>query len=246
MALDLVGGIVPARPVGRAHQEIDFLPIERVALDLQPNVADDDDRALGAGDVHREVHDRMRFRRSRDDGAICSPTAGHVAYHGFQRVGIARALCHPQCPRPIDASRVEIEPNHVATRAAQELRGDLADEAEPQDHHPFAELRRGPAHALKRDCPDRRGRREVHGATRRNAADKIALHGDVLGVVRLTGAGARHEIAGCQIGDAIADADNLAGSRIPDPPSLRVELVHGQAAGSLRGGAGCHGRQGDA
>src|SRR6266487_797702 len=46
VALDLVGGIVPARPVGRAHQQIDLLPIEHVALDLQPDVADDDDRAL--------------------------------------------------------------------------------------------------------------------------------------------------------------------------------------------------------
>ena len=61
---------------------------------------------------------------------------------------------------------------------------------------------------------------EIHRAVRRNAADEIALHRHVVGVVRLTGARARHEIAGGEVVDALADRDDFAGranSRRPIP-----------------------------
>ena len=76
------------------------------------------------------------------------------------RIARARRRC-PSAARALDAGRVEIEADDVAAGGAQELRGDLADQAQAENRHTFAELRRGPAHTLQRDRTHRGGRREA-------------------------------------------------------------------------------------
>src|SRR2546425_35802 len=75
----LVGGIVPAGAVRRAHQQIDLLAVELRPIHGEADVADDDHGTLGARDLHREVDDAVRLRRGGDDRAIGARAAGQVA-----------------------------------------------------------------------------------------------------------------------------------------------------------------------
>ena len=71
---------------------------------------------------------------------------------------------HPQAARALDSRGIQIEADHVAAGRAQQLRGDLADQAETEHRDALAELRRRAAHALQRNRADRGRRREAHGA----------------------------------------------------------------------------------
>src|SRR5204862_8304297 len=130
---------------------------------------------------------------------------------------------HTETARAIDACRVEIEADDLAPRRAKDLRRYLPDQAQPEDGHPLAELRRRASDALQGDRTYGGGRRQRHRTRGRNAADQVSLHRDVIGMIRLARAGARDEIADRKIGDAHSDADHLAGGRITDMPSLRIE-----------------------
>ena len=103
VALDFVRGVVAAGPVRRAHQQIDFLAVENLALDLQADVADDDDGPLGARDFHREVDDGVRLGGRRNQRLVGAASARHVAHERLQLVGRARALLHTERLRAIDA-----------------------------------------------------------------------------------------------------------------------------------------------
>ena len=93
--LDLVRGVVPAGPIRRAHQQIDFLAVEDLALHFQPDVADDDDRAFRARHVHREVHDGARLRGGSDQSPVGAATCRHVTHQRLERVGVGCAPLHP-------------------------------------------------------------------------------------------------------------------------------------------------------
>ena len=234
VTVDLVCGIVTSGAVRRAHQQVDLFPIEHFAFDLQSDVADDDDGAFGACHLHREVHDGVRLGGGGDERPIHAPPAGRIADHRLEALGIARAVLHAQAARAIHSSGIQIEADDVAAGRAQELRGNLPDEAQTEHRDSFPELRRRPAHALERNGADRRRRPEAHGAKRRNAAHEIAFDRHVVGMVCLPRARARHEIARRQVVDSLADRDDFAGGRIADAPSLFAELARRQAADSLR------------
>ena len=185
---------------------------------------------FGACDLHGEIHDRVRLGRGGDERAVGAAPAGRVADQRLEGVGIARAGVHAEAARALDASRIEIEADDIAAGRAQQLRRDLADQSEAEDGDPLAELRRRPAHPCIAIAPTVVDAASVHRTARRNTADEIALHADVVGVIGLAGAGARDQIAGREIVDARADADDLARRRIAGIPSLRVELAERQPA----------------
>ena len=133
----------------------------------------------------------------------------------------SRPASRPSAARALDALRIEIEADDVAAGGLQQLRGDLPDQAEAEDGDALAELRRGAADALQRDGADRGRRRERStrqpGGTRQT---RLRLTDHVVGVVRLAGAGAGHQIAGRKIGDPVADRRRLRrplSSRRPSP-----------------------------
>ena len=227
MAFELVRRVVAARAVRRAHEQIDFLLVEDVAVDLQADVAHDDDTPLAARHVHRQIDHGVGFRRRRHDGLVGAVAARDVADQSPERVGIARPVPHAERLRARDATAIEIETDHVAPGSTQQLRRDLADHPEAEHADALAELRRGAADALHGDRAERRRCRDLRVAARRHAADEIARHVDVVGVVGLPGAGARDQVAGGEIGDAVANGHDFAGSRISNRPPLDIAVAGG-------------------
>ena len=153
----------------------------------------------------------MRLCRGCDERPIRTAAAGRVTNDRFELLGIARPVFHPQAARAVHSSGIQIEADDVAARRAQQLRGQLPDEAQTEHGDSLADLRRRPADALQRNGADRRRRRETHGAQGRNAAHEIAFDRHVIGMVCLPRARARHEIARRQIIDSVADRDDFAG-----------------------------------
>src|SRR5947207_2796180 len=96
-----------ARSVRRAHQQVDLLAVELLALDLQPDVADDDDRALRARHLHGEIDDGRRLRGSGDQRAVGAAAAGRIAYCGLERVAVTGPSAHAERERARDARRIE-------------------------------------------------------------------------------------------------------------------------------------------
>src|SRR5262245_30427925 len=167
----------------------------------------------------------MGLRRRRYQRPVCAAAPGRVAHQRLERFRLARSGLHTQAARAVHPRGIEIEAHHVAAGRAQELRGDLADEAQAENCDTLAELWRRPAHALKGDCTHSGGCRQVDRTAVRNAADEVALARHVISMVRLTSAGAGDEVADRQIADALTDTDHLAGRRIAGIPPLRVEFA---------------------
>ena len=127
MAFDLVGRIVTAGAVRRAHEQVDLFAIEHLALDLQPDVADNHHGPFRPRDLHREIDHGVRFRRSGDECPVGAATARGIADDGLQRIGIARAVLHAEATRAADARGIEVEADHIAAGGAQQLRSNLTD-----------------------------------------------------------------------------------------------------------------------
>ena len=141
-----------------------------------------------------------------------------------------------------DSRRVDVRADHATPRGGEQLRGELAEDAEPDDAHGLAERWLGTADTLERDRAERHRRGgssvdtpvwDVHGEVDRNR--------NHLGVIRDSGAGARDQIAGRESGHlgrqprprrrppSIRSADQPAG--LPTDPLVRSrEAV---AAGDL-------------
>ena len=136
--------------------------------------------------------------------------AGHVADQRLEGVGVAGAGVEAERERPLDARGLEIQTDHPAPRGLEQLHGDLADEAEADHADALAQLRRRATHALQRDGADGRRRGLLQIAPGRDAAHQISRHVDVFRVRRLPGPGGRHQIAGREIGDAVADRHDFA------------------------------------
>src|SRR5262249_50627811 len=114
VAVHFVRRVVAAGSVRRAHQEIDLLPVEHVALHLQADVADNDYDAFGPRDLHRQVDHGVGLGCGGDEGTIDTASAGGIAYQRLQRIGIAGAIREPSARRALDAFGIEIEADYVA------------------------------------------------------------------------------------------------------------------------------------
>ena len=111
---------------------------------------------------------------------------GEVAAH---RPVAAQLLGQP-APRG-----VRVEADHAAAARPEHLHGQDAHEAKADDRDRLAEAHLALAHALQRDCADRRARgvRETHAVG--NPGDQVARHGIAFGVVREARAAAGHAVA---------------------------------------------------
>src|SRR5205814_4255110 len=129
---------------------------ERRPLDSEADVPDDDHGALRTRDIHREIDDDVRFRRSGDNRTIGAEPARQIAHDRFQFIWIARPGVQSEVARAADARRVEIVANDAAPRSLQQLRRELADQTQADDGDTLAKLWTRPANALHRNRAKRR------------------------------------------------------------------------------------------
>ncbi len=110
-----------------------------------------------------------------------------------------------RCLGALDRSRVDVDAGDPAPRGAQQLDGDLPDEAESDDDDRLADSYVGLPHTLHRDGADGRVCGVVERDAVRDRRAEVSGNEEHLGVRRISRAGACDAVAGPEIRDAVAD-----------------------------------------
>ena len=226
-AVELVPGVVPARPVGPGEPDVEFLLVVGVPRQVELHLADVDDPGAVAGQLHGRLDRAVAVAAGGQEHVVRAAAAGdlgELGEHGVQVVrrpgrhgaGLLRqpaALGHRVDADRLHAGRRE-QPDHQ-----------LADQAEADDGGGLAELHLGAAHALHRDG-GHGGERGVLGQhPGGDSRAQVDRHPVVLGVQRLLVAGAGDELADLELLRALANLGDDAAQRVAER-GVGVELVH--------------------
>src|SRR5690606_12096770 len=140
-------------------EEIKLLGVDVGARDVEADIADHDDAALAAAGLKRLRQNLAAGRRRGDDHRVGAEPVGQLD-DGLDNIVVGRieADIEAVLPGDGDAARVYVGADHPAAVGGQQLRGDLAENAEPDHHHAFAERRLGAAHPLQGDGAEGDGR----------------------------------------------------------------------------------------
>ena len=144
-ALLLVAGVVSSGPVRRAHEQVDFLAIEVDTLRLEADVADDDHPRPSPRHFHGEVEDGVGLGGRGDDDGVDTLTLGEVADQAPETLGVRASIGKAQRHRALHPVGGQIEAHHRASGGLQQLRGELADEAETDHRDALAQFRSRPS-----------------------------------------------------------------------------------------------------
>ena len=142
--------------------------------EVQADVADEDDAALLPRGLHRLSHDLVALGRGGDEHGVGAEAVRQLVRPaaGSPRRRRSRASCHARAPSRPATGRGRNRSR--ARRGAQQLDGELAEDAEPHHGHRLAErrLRRGarPGARSRRASPSTPGRcRAPPGCGRRGS-----------------------------------------------------------------------------
>ena len=141
------------------------------------------------------------------------------------------ATAHTQFTGHGQASLVQIDPDHRAAVRAKQLRGELPEDAQPDDDECLTQRRRRAADALHRNGSERHRAGFVEADAVGNARHEVARHPDHLGVMRTLGAGAGDPIPLAKVLEPLTRFEDNAGGRIADGGAGRQLPLH-QAPGS--------------
>ena len=186
----------------------------------------DDDAAL-ARELAGQFDGLIALRVGGDEdgiGAVTVRGQGHVRgeLRGIS-AGPARAESHGQ----LRALRVRIDAGHAAAGGAEQLHGEKPEEAETDDGHGLAELRSGEMNAVQRDRSERGEGGLIEAHVLGDHDDEVARDGDDLRVHGNSGARAGDAVADANVGDAVADGDDLAGRGVAERHRLVEAVAHG-------------------
>ena len=114
-------------------------------------VADDHDAAAIAQQLRGEVDRIGRASRSRDDHRVTIRRRGRDA-QTVERSTVVGDVDRPQPPRLLDERIDKVDPDDVAAGRPEDLPGELPDQPQPDDRHPFAKAHVRLAYAVHGDA----------------------------------------------------------------------------------------------
>ena len=211
----LVVRVVATGAVRARDEEVEFLGVKIGAVQIQPDIADQHDAAFFPAHLERRRDDRIRRRGRRDDDAV-GPRAvrqprdllGVAAVVGVDADVLAEFL------RDANASAIQVGADDATTIGAEQLGGELAENAEADHDEGFAQRRLRASHALHRNRAERhrRGFGETEFVGQQHG--QIARHADDLGMMRALRPGARDAITHGEVRDAVADFEDGSRRRV--------------------------------
>ena len=234
-ALLFVSRVVAAGAVGRAHEQVDFLPVEVRALRFEADVAHDDHPRSSPCHFHGEIEDGVGLGGGGDEHRVDTLTLGQVADQLPETFGVRASIGKAQRHRALHPVGGQIEAHHRASGGLQELRGQLADEAKTDDRDALAQFRSRPSHALEGDGPDRGGGSLHEVDALRDADHEVSGHAHELGVVGKARAAGRDLVPDREIFDSRTQAHDFAGHRVADVEADVVDVARGRGFGPVDG-----------
>ena len=144
--------VIPPGPVRRRDEEVEFLLVDVRAIDVYPDISNENYSALPPRHTKRPD----RTSPEADAAVMITPSApmppGQPVHTVEITIGTAREPhLHSKHPRKIDSMLVNVYADDTAAVRSQHLGGELPKHAETQDHERLTERRRRPSDPLQRD-----------------------------------------------------------------------------------------------
>src|SRR5690606_29604990 len=170
--------------VGTGEAQVDFLEIEGLARNVHARETDDDHAALLAGEVAGELDRLIRGAGGGDDRRVEAEALGEeerLRLEGF--IGGKRRDVAAELAGELELRGIDVDAEDAAAGGAEQLDGEQAEETEPDDGDPLADLGGSLADALQRDGPDRGAGGVIEAHAVGHADREVAGNADDFGVI---------------------------------------------------------------